>query len=304
MTGQRRDWRKGALFAVMIGALALTVNGEVRAVAPMLGVGFGVVLALVFAVSTLLALNYVIDGTGSVRAWAWAVLLFAGGMELGLNTWHAVTSVAVDVQGQPVLVDGHTVPALPLGAAVAVGAGPVLLAGLLSHLVSLAMTGAAEAHAPAVPAPTEPAQQAAVRYSAQRDHLVTDASAALSGTETPAALTAGTADAVARHGDTLSGTAPKAPAPDRYRAAGTDDGTAQRGTERTDAVVDEESDRDPVQVWGADLWDRAVQAARAYHAENGSHVRVDDIQALGIGRNRAVALRRDVLAHLLSHPAA
>lgn len=299
MTEQRRDWRKGALFAVMIGALALTVNGEVRAVAPMLGVGFGVVLALVFAVSTLLALNYVIDGTGSVRAWAWAVLLFAGGMELGLNTWHAVTSVAVDAQGLPVLVDGETVPALPLGAAVAVGAGPVLLAGLLSHLVSLAMTGSAVPHAVPVPAPVEQPQPAAVRYSAQRDPHVTDSGTALAGTETPAALTAGTAGVGSDRAD-----APTSTAPERYRAPSTNAGAVQRGTERTKAEVDEESDRDPVQVWGADLWERAVQAARAYHAENGSHVRVDDIQALGIGRNRAVVLRRDVLAHLLSHPAA
>jgi len=121
--------RKAALFAVMGGALALTINGEVQAVSPMLGPVFGGVMAAVFALSTLLALNYVIEGRGSVRFWAWGVLALAGGMELGLNTWHALTTV-----------NSHGVPALPTLAAVAIGAGPVVLAGLLSHLVSLTMT--------------------------------------------------------------------------------------------------------------------------------------------------------------------
>jgi hypothetical protein len=133
--------RKVALFGVMCGALALTVNGEVRAVAPMLGTGFGVVLAGVFALSTLLALNYVIEGSGRVRFWAWMVLLLAGGMELGLNTWHALTAT--------IIVDGVERPALPTTAAVAVGAGPVVLAALLSHLVALTMSSAASPAAPA-----------------------------------------------------------------------------------------------------------------------------------------------------------
>ncbi|WP_199443852.1 hypothetical protein [Umezawaea beigongshangensis] len=146
--------RKVALFAVMGGALALTVNGEVAAVAPMLGTGFGAVLAAVFALSTLLALNYVIDGTGPVRFWAWLVLLLAGGMELGLNTWHALTTVLVDAHGVPLLDEaGRPQPALPTLAAVAVGAGPVLLAGLLSHLVALTVS----AETPAPPAPPVPA---------------------------------------------------------------------------------------------------------------------------------------------------
>ncbi|GAA1347866.1 hypothetical protein [Saccharothrix algeriensis] len=290
MSEQRRDWRKAALFAVMVGALALTVNGEVRAVAPMLGVGFGVVLALVFAVSTLLALHYVIDGTGPVRRWAWAVLLFAGGMELGLNTWHAVTSIAVDGHGKPLLVDGGTVPALPLGAAVAVGAGPVLLAGLLSHLVSLAMNATSAAP---VPAPVPLSQPAPVQYSAERAHGPVDFGTGLSGTEHRTALAVGTA---ASDDDQAH------PAPDgidlpQDEPTGTAEHSSAEGT-------DSEQNQDPREVWGVELWDRAVRTARDYHERHDSHVRVNDIQDLGIGRNRAVALRRDVLAHLLSHPAA
>lgn len=113
--------RKIGLFAVMSGALGLTVGGEVQAVEPLLGRPMAVVLALVFALSTLLALHEVtVATTTAARLWAWMVLVLAGGMELGLNTWHA-------------LLVGN----LPTPVAVAVGAGPVVLAGLLSHLLTL-----------------------------------------------------------------------------------------------------------------------------------------------------------------------
>lgn len=124
-----KNLRKVLMFAVMLGALALTVRGEVRAVAPLLGIAFGVVLAAVFALSTLLALNEVIEGKRHVRLWAWVVLLLAGGMELGLNTWDALAAES-----------------LPRLAAIAVGAGPVVLAGLLSHLVALAVTDTPTTH--------------------------------------------------------------------------------------------------------------------------------------------------------------
>ncbi|MFD9734250.1 hypothetical protein [Umezawaea sp. NPDC059074] len=293
--------RKAALFAVMGGALVLTINGEVRAVEPMLGPGFGIVLAAVFAVSTLLALNYVIDGTGPVRRWAWAVLLFAGGMELGLNTWHAVTSVLHGPDGAPVLVDGLTVPALPLGAAVAVGAGPVLLAGLLSHLVSLAMT---EEQRAAVEQEAERTAARAARVPARPTHTAYRVAGTEQGsafrTDSGTALDTSHRTALPAGADTTSVPAPAAAAvptkEPQYRPAG----TATTGTE----VDSDQGSTDPTVTWGTDLWQRAITKAREYHAANGSHVRVDDMQALGIGRNRAVALRRDVLAHLLSHPAA
>jgi len=55
---------------------------------------------------------------------------------------------------------------------------------------------------------------------------------------------------------------------------------------------------DPAGPWAPELWDQAVDCAVRYREDTGRPVRVDDIQVLGIGRNRAVRLRQDVLAHL------
>lgn len=55
---------------------------------------------------------------------------------------------------------------------------------------------------------------------------------------------------------------------------------------------------DPAGLWTPELWDRAVNCAVRYREDTGRPVRIDDIQELGIGRNRALRLRQDVLAHL------
>lgn len=114
--------RKVGLFTVMLGALALSFAGQVHAVTPLLGTGMGVVLALTNDLATILALAEATRAgvSASVRRWGWSVLLLAGGTALGLNTWQALAA--------------HVLPA---PAAVAVGAGPVVLAWLLSHLVTL-----------------------------------------------------------------------------------------------------------------------------------------------------------------------
>lgn len=148
--------RKAGLFTVMSGALALTVGGEVQAVQPLLGTRMSVVLALVFALSTLLALHEVtVAQTRSARVWAWLVLVLAGGMELGLNTWHALS-----------------VGNLPVPAAIAVGAGPVVLAGLLSHLLTLSVTdhpAPAPVRAPAAPVTRPRTDPAPVRREPAAD---------------------------------------------------------------------------------------------------------------------------------------
>jgi hypothetical protein len=106
----------------MVGALSVSVRGQVEAVTPLLG-GMSIVLALTNDLAAFLALNEVITTRRrEVRRWAWAVLLLAGGGAAGLNTWHALAAGV-----------------LPALWAVVVGIGPVMLAMLLSHLVALVL---------------------------------------------------------------------------------------------------------------------------------------------------------------------
>ncbi|WP_243790175.1 hypothetical protein [Saccharopolyspora gloriosae] len=133
--------RKGGLFLVMLGALALSFAGQMAAVRPLLGEQLAVVFALTTDLATLLALNEVTaTSRGAVRVWAWSVLLLAGGTALGLNTWHALETGL-----------------LPAPAAVAVGAGPVVLAWLLSHLMALVLAERREAAENAAQQSPEPA---------------------------------------------------------------------------------------------------------------------------------------------------
>lgn len=138
--------RRAGLALVMVGALSVSVRGQVEAVEPLLG-GMSIVLALTNDVAALLALNEVI-GTSrrEVRRWAWAVLVLAGGTAAGLNTWHAIE------QGS-----------LPTLWAVVVGVGPVLLAMVLSHLVALVLEDAPPVAAdPAVEATATTVERTAV----------------------------------------------------------------------------------------------------------------------------------------------
>ncbi|WNV83240.1 hypothetical protein [Umezawaea sp. Da 62-37] len=193
--------RKLGLFAVMSGALGLTVGGEVKAVEPLLGQWMSVVLALVFALSTLLALHEVaVAQSRTAKVWAWMVLVLAGGMELGLNTWHA-------------LLVGN----LPAPAAVAVGAGPVVLAGLLSHLLTLSVS---EQHAPA-PVPAVPVAvsvpQTVTQVPAPRVEPVRPTRTAVAEPAEPvrpAALRTGTPTPARKAVTAGTRTAPKSPRPD------------------------------------------------------------------------------------------
>ena len=132
MTGRRGGLRlrRAGLALVMVGALSVSVHGQVEAVTPLLG-GMSVVLALTNDLAALLALNELMaTRCTEVRRWAWAVLVPAAGTAAGLNTWHAVR-------------DGT----LPPTWAVVVGIGPVLLAVVLSHLVALVLNAPPEAAA-------------------------------------------------------------------------------------------------------------------------------------------------------------
>ncbi len=147
--------RRGGLALVMVGALSVSVRGQVQAVEPLLG-PMSVVLALTNDLAALLALNELMaTRRPGVRRWAWAVLLLAGGTAAGLNTWHAVAAGA-----------------LPPVWAVVVGIGPVLLAVVLSHLVALVLDDAGAATAPS------PASDAAERAAARPAEPTTAAPAA------------------------------------------------------------------------------------------------------------------------------
>ena len=137
--------RRAGLALVMVGALSVSVRGQVEAVEPLLG-GMSIVLALTNDVAALLALNEVISTSRrEVRRWAWAVLLLAGGTAAGLNTWHAIE------QGS-----------LPTLWAVVVGVGPVLLAMVLSHLVALVLEDAPPVEPPPVEAKATTVEPTAV----------------------------------------------------------------------------------------------------------------------------------------------
>ncbi|MHA6631873.1 hypothetical protein ACU61A_41125 [Pseudonocardia sichuanensis] len=131
-TGPGGRVRRGGLALVMVGALSVSVRGQVEAVEPLLG-GMSVVLALTNDLAALLALNELMSTQRrDVRRWAWAVLVLAGGTAAGLNTWHAL--------------EAGELPALW---AVVVGIGPVLLAVVLSHLVALVLNDAPDEQAAA-----------------------------------------------------------------------------------------------------------------------------------------------------------
>jgi hypothetical protein len=139
-------FRKLGLFTVMLGAMALSFHGQVETIAPAAGLQMAVVFAVTMDIASLLGLHELMTSTRrEVRAWAWAVLLLAGGTALLLNTWYTLRTGA-----------------LPWGFAVVAGVVPVALAGVLSHLFALSVaahdgdttTPATQSeHTPARPAP-------------------------------------------------------------------------------------------------------------------------------------------------------
>lgn len=114
----------------MLGGLSLSFAGQVDAVAPLLGRELAIVFAATNDVAALLALNEVLNPVGGrgVRGWAWVALILGGGTALVLNTWHAIKAAV-----------------LPAPAAILVGAEPVVLAWVLSHVVALVLTRHREA---------------------------------------------------------------------------------------------------------------------------------------------------------------
>jgi hypothetical protein len=115
--------RKICLFLVMVGAMAQSFHAQVETLKGAMGQGMGVVFALTMDIASLLALHELMTATRrEVRGWAWAVLLVAGGTSLSLTTRYVVRT-----------------DSLPVPLAFVVGIVPVVLAGVLSHLLALSM---------------------------------------------------------------------------------------------------------------------------------------------------------------------
>src|SRR6266511_560432 len=113
--------RRAALYGVVLGALVLSWSGQSATVAPLLGAGMAVAFAATVDLAAVLALHEAVSSpSAAVRGWAWSVLILAGGTSLSLNVYHAMHSGL-----------------LPGLVAIMVGAVPVLIAGLLSHVVAV-----------------------------------------------------------------------------------------------------------------------------------------------------------------------
>lgn len=146
------------IVGVTMGFLALSFDGQVAFTEPFKGRAMAVVFAATYDLATIIALSLVLSAKArQVRVWAWAVLIQAGTTSLVLNTADAV----------------HAGAGLPL--ALLIGAGPAVLAWVVSHLVALSLTTgpAATRIAPAagvgteVPPVPEPAPVAAPPMAAR-----------------------------------------------------------------------------------------------------------------------------------------
>ncbi len=122
-----RYWRQCALGLVVVGAMAVSINGQVRALSTGHdGVdGFAVVYALVNDAGAILALEAALSAPAksAIRKWAWVAILVAAGTGASLNAWH---------------VANPSVP-LPWQFGLAIGIEPIVLILVLSHLMGLVM---------------------------------------------------------------------------------------------------------------------------------------------------------------------
>lgn len=287
-TAPRRTGRVLGLVAVVTGAMVLSYRGQVSAVDPLLGPGLGSVLALTLDAATLLALHEVlVSGRGSsIRRWAWATLLFAGGISLGLNTWHALAA-------------GN----LPVPAGVAVGAGPVVLAGLVSHLLALSVGGTSES-VPAGPTGTSPVGTSRsvpvvpappVGTSAGTAPVGTGGTARLPGTGLVPVAPVGTRPApVPAAGTTRPDSTGTSSAPVPAAPVGTaGKSPAPTRPSRPTRPAPGPSSRDELPPAARALWGRARELDVAHRAANGGTgmSRRALMDELGCGTSTAAALR-------------
>ena len=126
-------WRRVPLYLVVVGAMVVSIVGQVASIQDTLGRELAVVLALTNDLGAVIALNYALSALGaSISRWAWTAILMAAGTGAALNTWHAIAPRVETGDGQ------HVLPELPWGFGLLIGVEPILLVLVLTHLAALA----------------------------------------------------------------------------------------------------------------------------------------------------------------------
>lgn len=132
------DWgRRLKLAPVVLGAMAVSIGGQIEAVAPRMGYPLAVVLALTNDAGAIIALDEALKAPrgDAIRKWAWIAILLVSGTGGALNTWHVVTPLIEAPDGKGGFI--MTLPELPIQLAVLVGLEPIALVLVLSHLLGL-----------------------------------------------------------------------------------------------------------------------------------------------------------------------
>lgn len=130
----QRDWRWIALYAVAVGGMSVSISGQVQSIEHQLGGFLAVVFAVTNDVGAILALDIALGAAGgAVKKWAWVAILIAAGTGASLNAYHAMTPAKATPPGAL----PAAVPPLPTEFAILVGAEPVILVLVLSHLIGL-----------------------------------------------------------------------------------------------------------------------------------------------------------------------
>lgn len=126
MAAPHAAWHRRGLIVVTLGAMAVSITGQVAAIETQLGFFLAVVFALVNDAGAIIALNASMraEKRSPVRRWAWVAIVVAAGSGALLNVLHASTPPG-------------TKPPLPWEYALLVGIEPVVLVLILSHLISL-----------------------------------------------------------------------------------------------------------------------------------------------------------------------
>lgn len=127
-----REWRRGALYLVAVAMMIVSIKGQVESLESRLG-GFAYVLAIANDVGAIMALDALFSAPrkSSIRKWAWTVIGLAAGTGGALNMWHVSVDVAIGPDGKLHL------PPLPKELAYVVGAEPIVVLLVLSHLIGL-----------------------------------------------------------------------------------------------------------------------------------------------------------------------